>query len=113
MTATQSGPNALKLLDEQQFAVVLTDLRMERVDGMHVLRKSREFYPDTEVIIITGLATVDSAVESMKHGAFYFIAKPFKLEDVLRVVKEAVHKVRLKTENRQLRLLLELHHGLV
>ena len=113
VTATQSGPNALKLLEEQPFDVVLTDLRMEKVDGMQILNKSRELYPDTEVIMITGYATLDSAVESMKHGAFYYIAKPFKLEEVRKVVKEAVHKVRLKTENRQLREQLESYQGKV
>jgi len=113
VTATQSGPNALKLLDEQQFDVVLTDLRMEKVDGMQILRKSREFYPDSEVIMITGYATLDSAVETMKHGAFYYIAKPFKLEEVRKVVKEAVHKVKLKTENRNLREQLESYQGRV
>jgi len=111
--ATQSGPNALKLLEDQPFDVVLTDLRMEKVDGMQILKKSRELYPDTEVIMITGYATLDSAVESMKHGAFYYIAKPFKLEEVRKVVKEAVHKVRLKTENRQLREQLESYQGKV
>jgi DNA-binding NtrC family response regulator len=111
VTATQSGPNALKLLEEQPFDIVLTDLRMEKVDGMQILKKSRELYPDTEVIMITGYATLDSAVESMKHGAFYYIAKPFKLEEVRKVVKEAMHKVRLKTENRQLREQIESYQG--
>ena len=66
VTGTQSGMNALKLLDEQQFDVVLTDLRMEKVDGMQILTKSRELYPDSEVIMITGFATLDSAVDAMK-----------------------------------------------
>jgi DNA-binding NtrC family response regulator len=65
------------------------------------------------VIMITGYATLDSAVEAMKNGAFYYIAKPFKLEEVRKVVKEAVHKVRLKTENRQLREQLESYQGKV
>ena len=77
VTATQSGANALKLLEDRQYDVVLTDLRMEKVDGMQILKKTRELYPDTEVVMITGFATLDSAVESMKHGAFYYIAKPF------------------------------------
>ncbi len=113
VTGTQSGPNALKLLEEKQFDVVLTDLRMEKVDGMQVLKKSRELYPDTEVIMITGYATLDSAVETMKHGAFYYIAKPFRLEEVRKVVQEAVNKVRLKTENRHLREQLESYQGKV
>jgi len=113
VTGTQSGPNALKLIEEQLFDVVLTDLRMEKVDGMQILKKTRELYPDTEVIMITGYATLDSAVDAMKHGAFYYIAKPFKLEEVRKVVQEAVHKVRLKTENRHLREQLETYQGKV
>jgi DNA-binding NtrC family response regulator len=113
VTATQSGANALKLLEDRQFDVVLTDLRMEKVDGMHILKKTRELYPDTEVVMITGYATLDSAVETMKDGAFYYIAKPFKLEEVRKVVSEAVHKVRLKTENRHLREQLESYQGKV
>ncbi len=113
VTATQSGPNALKILESQQFDVVLTDLRMEKVDGMQILKKTREIYPDSEVVMITGFATLDSAVETMKHGAFYYIAKPFKLDEVRKVVAEAVHKVRLKTENRHLREQLESYQGKV
>ncbi len=113
VTSTQSGTNALKILEEQQFDIVLTDLRMEKVDGMQILQKSRELYPDTEVVMITGYATLDSAVETMKHGAFYYIAKPFKLEEVRKVVAEAAHKVRLKTENRSLREQLESYQGKV
>jgi two-component system response regulator HydG len=113
VVATQSGQNALKLLEEQQFEVVLTDLRMEKVDGMQILRKSRELSPDTEVIMITGFATLESAVNTMKHGAFSYIAKPFKLDEVRKVVGEAVEKVRLKTENRHLREQLENYQGKV
>jgi DNA-binding NtrC family response regulator len=103
VVGTQSGPNALKLLEEQQFDVVLTDLKMEKVDGMQILKKCRDLYEDAEVVIITGYATLESAVQTMKHGAFYYVAKPFKLDEVRKVVKEAVEKVRLKMENRQLR----------
>jgi DNA-binding NtrC family response regulator len=113
VVATQSGQNALKLLEEQSFDVVLTDLRMEKVDGMQILKKCHELYPDTEVIMITGFATLETAVETMKHGAFYYISKPFKLDEVRKVVKEAVEKVRLKNENRQLREQIENYQGKV
>jgi signal transduction histidine kinase len=97
--ATESGQNALELLDEHQFDVVLTDLRMEQVDGIQVLKRCREMYPDTEVIMITGHATLETAIQAMKQGAFYYIAKPYKLDEVRKVVKEAVEKVKLKKEN--------------
>jgi DNA-binding NtrC family response regulator len=113
VVATQSGQNALKLLEEQQFDVVLTDLKMEKVGGMQILKRCRELSPETEVIMITGFATLESAVNTMKHGAFYYIAKPFKLDEVRKVVREAVEKVRLKTENRQLREQLENYQGKV
>ena len=113
VTGTESGPIALRLLEEQQFDVVLTDLRMEKVDGMQILKKCRDLYPDTEVVIITGYATLESAVDTMKHGAFYYVAKPFKLEEVRKVVKEAVEKVRLKKENIELREQLEKYQGKV
>ncbi|MEW5747043.1 MAG: sigma-54 dependent transcriptional regulator [Nitrospirota bacterium] len=110
---TVSGQNALKLLEEQRFDVVLTDLRMEKVDGMQILQRSRELSPDTEVIMITGYATLKSAIDAIKHGAFYYIAKPFKLEEVRKVVREAAEKVRLKQENRQLREHLAAYQGKV
>ncbi len=113
VTGTQSGQNALKLLDEHHFDVVLTDLRMEKVDGMQILKRCRELYPDTEVIMITGYATLQSAVDTMKHGAFYYIAKPFKLDEVRQVVKEAFEKVLLKRENIQLREQIETYQGKV
>jgi DNA-binding NtrC family response regulator len=111
--ATQSGQNAIKLLEEQSFDVVLTDLRMEKVDGMQILKRCHELYPDTEVIMITGFATLETAVETMKHGAFYYISKPFKLDEVRKVVREAVEKVRLKHENQQLREQIENYQGKV
>jgi signal transduction histidine kinase len=96
---TESGQDALQLLNEHQFDVVLTDLKMEKVDGMQILNKCRELYPDSEVIMITGHATLESAIQAMKQGAFYYIAKPFKLDEVRKVVREAVEKVKLKKEN--------------
>ncbi|MHB1186473.1 sigma-54-dependent transcriptional regulator [Thiobacillus sp.] len=103
VTATQSGAAAVALLEKQGFDVVLTDLRMEGVDGMDVLKKSRELQPEAEVIFITGYATAESAVQALKHGAFYYIAKPFRLDEVRKVVAEALAKVRLRRENEDLR----------
>ena len=103
VVGTQSGSNAIRYLDEQQFDVVLTDMRMEKVDGMQVLKKCRESHPDTEVIMITGYATLEAAVETMKHGAFSYIAKPFKLDEVRKTVEEAVGRVELKKGIRPLK----------
>ena len=103
VTAAQSGAAAVSLLESQRFDVVLTDLRMEGVDGMDVLKKSRELQPEAEVIFITGFATAESAVQALKYGAFYYIAKPFRLDEVRKVVAEALAKVGLRRENEELR----------
>ena len=112
-TGTSSGPQALKLLHKQEFDLVLTDLKMEKVDGFEVLQKSKELYPDTEVIIITAYATISSAVETMKHGAYHYISKPFKIDEARKVVKEALEKVKLKRENANLREQIETFSGKV
>ena len=103
VVGSQSGVEALDLLRSTNYDLVLTDLKMEKVDGMKVLRCTKDTSPDTEVIMITGYATVASAIEAMKIGAYHYIAKPFKLDEVRKVVREAVEKVSLKKENAQLK----------
>ena len=107
VTGSQSGPRALAALMEEEFDLILTDLKMEKVDGMQILTRSKELYPDTEVIMITGYATVDSAINAMKAGAYHYIVKPFKLEEVRKVVREALEKKRLKQENLKLKEQIE------
>jgi len=113
VVGTDRGQHALKLLEEQRFDVVLTDLKMEKVDGRQILKRCRELHPDTEVIMITSYATLGSAVDTMKQGAFYYISKPFKLDLVRKVVEEAIAKVKLKMENRELRGQIEKYEGKV
>ena len=68
VTAVQSGEEALALIETQKFDLLLTDLRMEKVDGMRLLKTCRTLHPDSEVIMITGYASAQSAVEAMKQG---------------------------------------------
>jgi DNA-binding NtrC family response regulator len=111
--STHSGPGALKMLDEKRYDVVLTDLKMEKADGLQILKKCRSLYPDAEVIVITGYATVQSAIQAIKKGAYDYITKPFKLDEVRRVVREAAEKVALKQENARLREQIENYQGKV
>jgi DNA-binding NtrC family response regulator len=111
-TAT-SGAEALSLLAAQPFDILLTDLRMEKVDGMQLLKACRERYPDIETVVITGYATAEAAVQAMKQGAFYFVAKPYRLSDVRRVLGEALEKVRLRAENASLRSQVDAFAGRV
>ncbi len=106
-----SGAAALAALEERRFDVVLTDLRMENIDGMQVLHRSRELQADTPVIMITGHATVTSAVDAMREGAFHYITKPFRLDEVRHVVRDAIELSLLRRENRQLRAVVESYHG--
>lgn len=109
--STQSGQNALKLLEQHSFDLVLTDLRMPNVDGMEILRRTKEVSPDTEVIMITGYATVSSAISAMKMGAYHYVIKPYKLDEVRKVVREALEKQRLRRENQELREQLSKAQG--
>ncbi|NOX09230.1 MAG: sigma-54-dependent Fis family transcriptional regulator [Gammaproteobacteria bacterium] len=98
-----TGMGAIEVLEKQPFDVILTDLRMEKIDGMAILQRVRELELESAVILITGYATLDSAVEAMKAGAFHYIAKPFRLNEVREVIRNAIELVRLKQENRRLK----------
>ncbi len=109
VTARTTGPGGIDALMSGSFDVVLTDLRMERADGMDILRRAIELDPDIAVIMITGYATIESAIEATKAGAYQYIAKPFRLDDVRTIVANAMERVRLKRENRQLRNQVQEH----
>jgi DNA-binding NtrC family response regulator len=103
VTTRTSGAGALEALEQQRYDLVLSDVRMERVDGMAVLRRAHEIDPLTAVVLITGYATLDAAVEAMKAGAFHYIAKPYRLDEVREVVRHALEMVALKRENQRLK----------
>ena len=79
---------------EKDFDIVITDLKMEGLDGMQFLTQVRERSPRTEVIVITGFATMETAKESFQKGVFDFLAKPFKLGEILETVKKAEKKIK-------------------
>jgi two-component system phosphate regulon sensor histidine kinase PhoR len=89
--------------DSQGLAVVLLDLKMPGIGGMEVLEQARAVNPALLIVVITGYATVDSAVEAMKKGAYDFIAKPFTPDQLCLVVNRALEKRRLEQEAEQLR----------
>jgi len=95
-----SGVEALNILESSSFDVIVTDLRMEKVDGMGVLARAKEKDPSTEVIVITGYATVPTAVQAMKKGSYYYLAKPFKLEEIRSTVQRALSKKKALLEAR-------------
>ncbi len=90
--AFTTSKEALECIEERQFDIVITDLKMEGVDGMQFLTRVKEKYPDTEVIVITGFATMATAKESFNKGVFDFLAKPFKLGEIAEVIARAEAK---------------------
>jgi DNA-binding NtrC family response regulator len=89
----ETGADAIRLLDEKPIDIVVTDIRMEGVDGMGVLRHAQTLPVRPLVIMITGYATIDAAREALTIGAFDFIAKPFKLDDLRAVIARAAERV--------------------
>ena len=87
-----SSSDAMARIKEQDFDIVITDLKMEGVDGMEFLSAVKERSPSTEVIVITGFATMETAKESFQKGVFDFVAKPFKISEIREVVKKAEKK---------------------
>lgn len=92
-----SGQDALKKIEAEDFDLVITDLRMEGIDGMQVLEKAQGINPNLMVIIMTAFGSVESAVEAMKKGASDYIVKPFINEDVKMTVRRLLeHKTCLE-----------------
>ena len=92
VVTAQDAEQGLQELEAGDFDVILTDLRMGRVSGMDLLEAVRKRYPDTRVVMVTGYATVQSAIEAMKKGAFHYITKPYKLDEVRDTVRQALEK---------------------
>jgi len=105
VTLAADGEKAVELLSRLNFHLVISDLKMPRLDGMELLRKVHAEQPETEVIMLTAHATVESAVEAMKLGAFDYLQKPLSGPDELRLVtSRALEHRRLLEDNRQLAL---------
>ena len=97
------GMEALARLQEQPFDVVLMDIKMPKLDGLDALDRVQEICPDTPVIMISGHATIDTAVEAVKRGAFDFISKPPDLNRLLITIRNALDKSSLMSETKQLK----------
>jgi DNA-binding NtrC family response regulator len=109
-TAT-SGSEALALLDHSPFNLVITDLKMGDIDGVQVMKRAKELYPQIEVIIITGYATVNSAVDAMAQGAFYYLPKPIKFKELHALVIRATEKTMLRRGINRLKKRIKAQQG--
>lgn len=95
-----SGEEAISQAGENVFDIVITDVRMGNKGGMEVLRAFKKILPETTVIVITAFGSIDTAIEAIREGAFDYISKPFKLEEIKLTVKRAFEQRRLINENR-------------
>jgi two-component system, NtrC family, response regulator AtoC len=103
VTQTQSGEKAFTILSEQVFDIVITDLLLGNVSGLDILKKVKETAPGTEVLVITGHSSIDSAVQAMKQGAYEYITKPIDIDELSVVVQKACERQRLVSEVNNLR----------
>lgn len=99
VVAAENGEHALKAIHADIYDLVITDVKMPKVDGIEVLRTVKELSPETVVIVITAFATTDTAVQAMKLGAYDYITKPFKVEEIKLIIQKALEKHHLRKEN--------------
>ncbi|HZT80919.1 MAG TPA: response regulator, partial [Gemmataceae bacterium] len=98
-----SGAAGARLIEQEDFDVVLTDLRMADVDGLAILRRAKQELPDAEVVVITGHGAVQTARAALKEGAADYLEKPVDMAELRAIVDRAAERVRLAKANRELR----------
>ncbi|MCJ7538166.1 MAG: sigma-54 dependent transcriptional regulator [Desulfobacterales bacterium] len=101
--AFQNGESFWGRMAQEPFNIILLDLKLPDVNGMDVLSRIQKRYDDVEVIIITGYGAIDSAISAIKMGAYHYVTKPFKLDEIRLLTRGAREKIGLREENRRLR----------
>jgi two-component system response regulator PilR (NtrC family) len=110
--AARTGEEALLLAEREPIDLVLLDLMLPGMSGMEVLKQLRARDPEQVVIVVTAYSSIESAIEAMRVGAFHYIPKPFKNEEVLLTIRKGLEQRRLTSENRSLKQELEKRYGL-
>ena len=111
VTPLCTGPDAVAALSREKYDVILTDLVMDDVDGLAVLQEAQRLQPTARVILMTAFASVETAIQAMRQGAFDYLSKPFKLGEVTIAVRRALEDRRLREENRRLRAEVGRHYA--
>ncbi len=104
-----NGDEALEILKKKQFHMMITDLKMPKMDGLELLDEARKVHKDMVMIVMTGYGTVESAIDAMKKGAYDYILKPFRIEEVLHIVKRGIEQYELKKQNIHLKEALKIY----
>ncbi len=110
-TVATSGSEGARLVEEREFDAILTDLKMNDVDGLQILQRAKSAQPDTEVILLTGFGSIPSAVEAMQKGAFNYLTKPLDLHQLRAATQRAVDSSRLRRTNLELNRRLDEKFG--
>ena len=105
----EDGSGALVELSRERFDLVLTDLKMPNMGGLELLNAIRKHTPHVVTIIMTGFGTVETAIEAMKQGAYDYVLKPFKVEEVVHTIRRGLEKQRLEADNFRLKEALSLY----
>jgi len=103
VVTTNKGAEALDRLRTESFDVILTDLKMPGVDGMEILRAARGAQGDARVILITAFGSIETAIQAIREGAYDYVTKPFRLDEISLLVRKALEDRNLREENRRLR----------
>jgi DNA-binding NtrC family response regulator len=109
VTTSSDGGTAIDLIRKIKFDLVITDLMMPGTNGLEVLREAHKIDPDILVILITGFASLETAVQAIREGAYDYITKPFKLDEIKIIVNNAREKILLTRENKN--LIMELQEA--
>jgi len=111
VSVASGGEAAMEALKSDSFDLVVTDLRMRKVDGLGVLKAAKEHSPRTVVLVVTAFASTETAVEAMKLGAYDYVTKPFKLDELKVTIANALERRRLQEENQALKRQLHRERG--
>jgi DNA-binding NtrC family response regulator len=103
VSCAEDASKALKMIDHEHFDIILADIKMPGMDGLELLRRIKQIIPDAVVIVITAFATVDTAVQALKDGAFDYVTKPFDPDDLSHLIRNALRQLSLQEENENLR----------
>jgi len=95
------GIEALDWLKKNPFEVVIVDIKLPDMDGIKLLEEARLINPESAVIMMTGYASVETAVEAMKEGAYAYIVKPINMDELKAIIKKALREMRLSLENKK------------
>jgi DNA-binding NtrC family response regulator len=105
-----NGHAAIEWLKNKEFSIVLTDLIMPNIDGIAIIQASKKIQPDTPILLMTAYSSLENAVAAMREGAYNFLAKPIRRNELLLAIEKALEFRKLSSENTSLKKILNTHH---